>query len=44
MYQSKKLLSGFGMDYEKIDVYQDNCMFFWNEHINEKKCLKCGKS
>jgi hypothetical protein len=44
MYQSKKLLSGFGMDYEKIDVCQDNCMFFWNEHINEKKCLKCGKS
>jgi hypothetical protein len=32
------------MDYEKIDVCQDNCMFFWKEHINEKKCLKCGKS
>jgi hypothetical protein len=44
MYQSKKLLSGLGMDYEKIDVCQDNCMFFWKEHINEKKCLKCGKS
>jgi hypothetical protein len=44
MYQSKKLFSGFGMDYEKIDVCQDNCMFFWKEHINEKKCLKCGKS
>ena len=44
MYQSKKLLSGLGMDYEKIDVCQDNCMLFWKEHINEKKCLKCGKS
>jgi hypothetical protein len=44
MHQSKKLLSGLGMDYEKIDVCQDNCMFFWKEHINEKKCLKCGKS
>jgi hypothetical protein len=28
----------------KIDVCQDNCMFFWKEHINEKKCLKCQKS
>jgi hypothetical protein len=44
MYQSKKLFSGLGMDYEKIDVCQDNCMLFWKEHINEKKCLKCGKS
>jgi hypothetical protein len=32
------------MDYEKIDVCQDNCILFWKEHINEKKCLKCGKS
>jgi hypothetical protein len=44
MYQSKKLFSGLGMDYEKIDVCQDNCMLFWKEQINEKKCLKCGKS
>jgi hypothetical protein len=44
MYQSKKLLSGLSMDYEKIDVCQDNCMLFWKEHINEKRCLKCGKS
>jgi hypothetical protein len=44
MYQSKKLLAGLGMDYEKIDVCQDNCMLLWKEHINEKKCLKCVKS
>jgi hypothetical protein len=44
MYQSKKLLSCLGMDYEKIDVCQDNCMLFCKKHINEKKCLKCGKS
>jgi hypothetical protein len=44
MYQSKKLLSGLDMDYEKIDICQDNCMLFWKEHINEKKCLKCRKS
>jgi hypothetical protein len=40
MYQSKKLISDLGMDYEKIDVCQDNCMLFWKDHINEKKCLK----
>jgi hypothetical protein len=28
MYQSKKLLFGLSMDYEKIDVYQDNYMLF----------------
>jgi hypothetical protein len=44
MYQLKKLLSGLGMDYVKIDVCQDNCMLFWKEHINEKKCLNCEKS
>jgi hypothetical protein len=26
MHQSKKLLEGVGMEYEKIDVCQDNCM------------------
>jgi hypothetical protein len=43
MYQSKKLLSALGMEYEKIDVCNDNCMIFYNEHKNETKCLKCGK-
>jgi hypothetical protein len=28
MYQSKTLLSGLGMDYEKIDVCENNCMLF----------------
>ena len=43
MYKSKKLLSGLGMEYEKIDVCKDNCMLFYKEHKNETKCLKCGK-
>jgi hypothetical protein len=43
MYQSKKLLSGLSMEYEKIDVCKDNCMIFYKEHKNETKCLKCGK-
>jgi hypothetical protein len=43
MYQSKKLLSALGMEYEKIDVCKNNCMIFYKEHKNETKCLKCGK-
>jgi hypothetical protein len=42
-YQSKKVLSVLGMEYEKIDVCKDNCMIFYKEHKNETKCLKCGK-
>jgi len=43
MYQSKKLLAGLGMKYEKIDVCEDNCMLFWKEHKEEKQCLVCKK-
>jgi hypothetical protein len=43
MYQSKKLLSSLGMDYEKIDVCDNNCMFFWKETASEKKCTVCGE-
>jgi hypothetical protein len=44
MYQLKKLLSALGIEYKKIDVCKDNCMIFYEEHKNETKCLKCGKS
>jgi hypothetical protein len=44
MYQSKKLLSTLGMEYEKIDACDDNCMLFYKEHKDGMKCLKCGKS
>jgi hypothetical protein len=43
MYQSKKLLSGLGMDYEKIDVCDNNCMLFWKETASEKKCTVYGE-
>jgi hypothetical protein len=44
MYQSKKMMSALGLKYEKIDVCLDNCMLFWKEHANEKKCWECGQS
>jgi hypothetical protein len=43
MYQSKKILSALGMEYEKINMCKDNCMIFYKEDKNEMKCLKCGK-
>jgi hypothetical protein len=43
MYESKKLLSGLGMDYKKIDVYDNNYMLFWKETMSEKKFTVCGE-
>jgi hypothetical protein len=28
LHQSKKIVSGLSMNYEKIDVYEKNCMLF----------------
>jgi hypothetical protein len=42
MYQCRKLISGLGMDYKK-SMCPDNCMLFWKDHENDKKC-QCGKS
>jgi hypothetical protein len=44
MYQSKKLMFALASKYEKIDICLDNCMLFWKEHANEKKCLEYGQS
>ncbi|WVZ83078.1 hypothetical protein U9M48_030258 [Paspalum notatum var. saurae] len=43
MYQCKRLTKSLGMGYEKIDMCTDNCMLFWDDHKDEKKCLICGK-
>jgi ferredoxin-like protein FixX len=43
MYQSKKMMSALGLKYEKIEICPDNCMLFWKEHAQEKKCLECGQ-
>jgi hypothetical protein len=38
------MMSALGMEYEKIDVCKDKCIFLYKKHKNEVKCLKCGKS
>jgi hypothetical protein len=32
LYQSKEIVAGLSMEYEKIDVCEENCMLFWKEH------------
>jgi hypothetical protein len=44
LYQSKKIVSGLGMDYKKIDACEKNCMLFWKEHKNDTECMHCGRS
>ncbi|WVZ51547.1 hypothetical protein U9M48_002684 [Paspalum notatum var. saurae] len=43
MYQCKRLTKALSMGYEKIDMCPDGCMLFCDDHVDEKKCLKCGK-
>jgi hypothetical protein len=44
LYQSKKIVSGLSMNYEKIDVCEKNCMLFWKEHKDDTECMHCGRS
>jgi hypothetical protein len=43
LYQSKKIMAVLGMEYEKIDVCEENCMLFWKEHKDATKCINCGR-
>jgi hypothetical protein len=44
LYQSKKIVSGLRMNYEKIDAYKKNYMLFWKEHKDDTECMHCGRS
>jgi len=44
LYQSKKMMYGLGMNYEKIDAYENNCMLFLKEDKDLTHCTKCNKS
>jgi hypothetical protein len=44
LYQSKKIVVGLRMDYEKIGACEKNCMLFWKEHMDGTKCMHCGRS
>jgi hypothetical protein len=44
LYQSKKIIAFLGMNYEKIDVCERNCMLFWKEHKDDTECMHYGMS
>jgi hypothetical protein len=44
LYQSRKIVSGLGMNYEKINVCKKNCMLFWKEHKDDIECMHCGRT
>jgi hypothetical protein len=44
LYQSKKIMSGLGMNYEKIDACEKNCMLFWKEYKDDTECMHCSMS
>jgi hypothetical protein len=44
LYQSKKIVAGLSMEYERIDVCEKNCMLFWKEHRDAIECIHCSRS
>jgi hypothetical protein len=44
LYQSKKIVACLGMNYEKIDVCERNCMLFCRAHKDNTECMHCSRS
>jgi hypothetical protein len=44
LYHSKNIVAGLGMNYEKIDVCEKNCMLYCKEYKNDTECMHCGRS
>jgi hypothetical protein len=44
LYQSKKIIVGLDMNYEKIDVCEKSYMLLWKEHKNDTECMHCSRS
>ncbi|XP_023758264.1 uncharacterized protein LOC111906726 [Lactuca sativa] len=44
IYESKKLLNGVGLQYEKIHACENDCVLFWKEHKDASQCPTCGTS
>jgi hypothetical protein len=43
LYQSKKIVAGLGMIYEKINICERNCILFWKEQKDDTGCMHCGR-
>jgi hypothetical protein len=43
LYQSKKIMSGLGINYKKIDTCEKITCCFWKEHKDDTDCMHCGR-
>ncbi|XP_029128474.1 uncharacterized protein LOC114916287 [Cajanus cajan] len=43
-YDTKKIISGLGLGYEKIHACPNDCILYKNDLSNEEKCPKCNFS
>jgi hypothetical protein len=44
LYQSKNIVTGLGMNYEKFDMCERNCMLFYKEHKDDTECMHYSRS
>ena len=42
-YEVKKLMSAFGLPYQKIDTCVKVCMLFWKDDVNLRNCKICNE-
>ena len=42
-YKVKKLMSAFGLPYEKIDACVKGCMLYWKDDVDLRKCKICNE-
>ncbi|KAI9113630.1 hypothetical protein K1719_015557 [Acacia pycnantha] len=40
-YEAKKIINIIGLNYEKIDACQNDCMLYWGEDAQRETCKKC---
>jgi hypothetical protein len=42
-YKCKKVVEALGMPVQKIDVCKNDCMLYYKEHSNRRKCITCNE-
>ncbi|EEC70236.1 hypothetical protein OsI_01010 [Oryza sativa Indica Group] len=42
-YKCKKVVEALGMPVQKIDVCKNDCMLYYKEHANKRKCITCNE-
>ncbi|XP_048491525.1 uncharacterized protein LOC125492837 [Beta vulgaris subsp. vulgaris] len=43
-YYAKKLMCPFGLEYQRIHVFPNDCVLYRNEYANMDECPRCGRS